>query len=105
MNRAERREFVKNVKKRDISKEVAEAYLTAKDLGIRNFDEDDKVRLNVKRIKSQKDYPKMNPRYREFVEANENTVFTVHNEREILVSLKEQPEWLFWSGNLIKVGE
>jgi len=103
MNRAERREFVKRAKKRGISEEIAEAYLSVRDSGTRDFGEGDKVRLNVQRIQSQKGYQKMSARYKEFVEANVNTVFTAHIEQETLVSLKEQPEWLFWSGHLIKV--
>lgn len=47
----------------------------------------------------------MNPKYKEFVEANADTVFTAHLEKDTLVSLKEQPEWIFWSGNLIRIKE
>lgn len=109
MNREEKRKFVKQARKKGISKNAAEAYLAAKEAGLdklslpKQFNEGDKVKLDVEKIKARKDYENMNPRYKEFVETNPDTVFTVHLERETLISLAEQPEWLFWSGSLIKV--
>lgn len=111
MNRQQRRAFVKKAQSKGISKNAAEAYIAIKEAGLdkvslpRQFQEDDKVKLDVEKIKGRKDYRKMNPKYKEFVESNADTVFTVHLERETLISLKEQPEWLFWSGSLIKVKE
>ena len=109
MNRQQRRAFVKKAKSKGISKNAAEAYLAIKEAGLdklsfpKQFQEGDKVKLDVEKIKGRKDYEKMNPKYKEFVESNVDTVFTAHLERETLISLKEQPEWLFWSGSLIKV--
>lgn len=109
MNRQQRRAFVKKAQSKGISKNVAEAYIAIKEAGLdklslpKQFQEGDRVKLDVEKIKGYKDYEKMNPKYKEFVESNADTVFTAHPERETLVSLKEQPEWLFWSGNLIKV--
>lgn len=109
MNRKQRRAFVKKAKSKGISKNVAEAYLAIKEAGLdkvslpKQFQEGDKVKLDVEKIKKRKDYEKMNPKYKEFVESNVDTVFTAHLERETLISLKEQPEWLFWGGSLIKV--
>lgn len=111
MNRKQKREFVKKAHSKGISKNTAEAYLAIKEAGLdkltlpKQFQEDDRVKLDVEKIKERKDYEKMNPRYKEFVESNADTVFTVHLERETLISLKERPEWLFWSGSLIKVNE
>lgn len=111
MNRQQKRAFVKKAKSKGISKNVAEAYLAIKEAGLdkvslpKQFQEGDKVKLDVEKIKRRKDYEKMNPRYKEFVESNADTVFTAHLERETLISLAEQPEWLFWSGSLIKVKE
>lgn len=109
MNRQQKRAFIKKAQGKGINKNVAEAYLAIKEAGLNNvslpkqFQEGDKVKLDVEKIKRRKDYEKMNPRYREFVESNVDTVFTVHLERETLISLVEQPEWLFWSGSLVKV--
>ena len=41
--------------------------------------------------------------YKEFVDASEGVVFTAHVERENMISLVEEPKWLFWSGDLEKV--
>lgn len=111
MNRQQKRALVKKARSKGISKDAAEAYLAIKEVGLdklslpKQFQEDDKVKLDLEKIKRHKDYEKMNPRYKEFVESNADTVFTVHLERETLISLKKQPEWLFWSGSLIKVKE
>ena len=111
MNRQQKRAFVKKAQSKGISKNVAEAYLAIKEAGLdkvslpKQFQEGDKVKLDVEKITQRKDYEKMNPRDKEFVESNVDTVFTAHLERETLISLAEQPEWLFWSGSLIKVKE
>ncbi|RKJ76635.1 hypothetical protein D7X33_14065 [Butyricicoccus sp. 1XD8-22] len=62
-------------------------------------------------IQRHPDYPNLSEKYREFVETHEDDVFTVvfderHGENSPLVCLKEDPcGWLFWTGNLIKVGK
>lgn len=109
MNRKARRDFVKKACKKGISKNTAEAYIAIREAGLdklslpKQFNEGDKVKLDVEKITSRKDYERLNPKYKEFVESNRNTVFTAHLERDTLVSFVEQPEWLFWSGSLIKV--
>lgn len=111
MNRQQKRAFVKKAQSKGISKDAAKAYLAIREAGLdklslpKQFQEGDKVKLDVEKIKRHKDYERLNPRYKEFVESNADTVFTAHLERETLISLKEQPEWLFWSGSLIKVKE
>lgn len=111
MNRKARRDFVKKARKKGISKNTAEAYIAIKEAGLdklslpKQFNEDDRVKLDVEKITSRKDYERLNPKYREFVESNRDTVFTAHLERDTLISFVEQPEWLFWSGILIKVEE
>lgn len=111
MNRQQKRAFVKKAQSKGISKDAAKAYLAIREAGLdklslpKQFQEGDKVKLDVEKIKRRKDYERLNPRYKEFVESNADTVFTAHLERETLISLKEQPEWLFWSGSLIKVKE
>lgn len=70
-----------------------------------------KVKLNINRIKNHPEYLKLTDDYRTFVEANENTIFTVEYDKfrknpSTLVCLKEDPtpvKWLFWTGNLTKV--
>lgn len=65
--------------------------------------EGDKVRLNIELVKTRKNYSRMAEGYKKFVEQNDGTVFTAHVERENMISMAEEPRWLFWSGDLIKV--
>lgn len=109
MNRAGKRTLVKKVKKAGINKEEAEKLVFIVNEGSgtpsppQEIVEGDKVRLNVELIKSRKNYSRMAERYKEFVESSEDTVFTAHVERENMISVVEQPRWLFWSGDLVKV--
>ncbi len=65
--------------------------------------EGDKVKLNVKRIKSHPDWERYQPAYKEFVEKNEGVVFTVEYDKEkerggFLICLKEdtsKQKWLY----------
>lgn len=74
---------------------------------------DDKVMLNVEKIKSHPDYPKMRSAYREFIEANEDIVFTVEYDKDKqdkpnLICLNEDtsnPKILFWDGDLLVLDE
>lgn len=111
MNRQQKRSFIKQAQKKGISRNVAEAYISVKESGMdivslpKQIHEDDRVKLDVEKIKSRNDYQKMNPKYKQFIEANKDTVFTAHIERDTLISLKEFPEWLFWSGDVIVLGD
>lgn len=69
------------------------------------IDEGGKVRLNTELIKARKNYQRMAESYKKFVEQNDDTVFTAHVERENMISMVEEPRWLFWSGDLIKVDD
>lgn len=110
MNRGQKRNFVKKAKKRGIAADVAKAYAEIINSGAgevsprQEIVEDEKIRLNIENLKARQNYSMMSDLYKEFIDANENTVFTAHVERPTLVSLKEEPKWLFWCGDLIKVG-
>lgn len=69
------------------------------------FQEDDKFLLDIKLIKSRKNYERMSDAYKEFVADNDGKILTAHVERGGLISAKEEPKWLFWSGDLIKPNE
>lgn len=109
INRAGKRAFTKTAKKAGISKGDAEKYVFIVNEGAgtpsppQEIEEGEKVKLNTELIKARKNYPRMAERYREFVEQNEDTVFTAHVERENMISMVEELRWLFWSGDLIKV--
>ena len=73
--------------------------------------EGDRVRLNVSQIKEHPDYKAKTKEYKKFIESAESRVFTAHLHRlpregfSALVELNEEPKWLFWEGDLIKVSE
>jgi len=116
MNRKQRRTIEKVARRRGATKKEAKTYtgiLNNAD-AIRNggvgettppkeFNEGDKVTLNIERVKSRKNYDRMADAYKEFVSESEGAVFTVHIERENMISFVENPRWLFWSGDLDKV--
>ena len=108
MNREQRRAFVKNAKSRGVSEKAAEAYAAILDKGVgkvtpsQPIEEDEQVMLNVEAIKASQNYGRMSELYKQFVEEGLGKIFTAHIERPNLISLKEEPKWLFWSGDLIK---
>ena len=112
MNRTQKRDFVKKLKKKGINEKVATVYadfISTRDGGSgaysnpQNIAEGERVKLNVTNIKARKHYENMSEKYKEFVEASEDKEYTARVERENLISLAEEPQWLFWSGDLIKV--
>ncbi len=107
MNRANRRKFVMEMRKQGISKNVAEAYLAIKEQGLdkprKPLRDGDKVMLNVEQIMRRKDYEKMNLGFKDIVESSADVVFTAHVEENNLVSFEEQPEWLFWDGDVVSL--
>lgn len=104
MNRGQRRGFVKRAQKKGVDKEAAEVYarMLSGDGGIRDGD---KVKLNVQEITSRKNYERMTDEYKTFIDENKDSVFTAHIERRTLTSFVEDPRWLFWCGDLLKVRE
>jgi len=69
----------------------------------------DKVLLDIEKIKARKDYYKTQSEYQSFVEQNKGIVFTARPYRKyndgfsVMVELKEEPRWLFWYGDLIRI--
>lgn len=108
MNREQRRAFVKNAKSKGVSQKAAEAYAAILDRGVgkvtpaQTIEEGEQVMLNLDTLKARQNYERMSELYKQFVEESSSKVFTAHVERPNLISLKEEPKWLFWSGDLIK---
>lgn len=113
MNRQERRSLEKRVRKNGATANDAKAYvqtlsnadaIRTSGAGTpsppKKFEEGDKVLLSIERIKARQNYDKMAESYKEFVNASSGKVFTVHVERGNMISLIEEPKWLFWSGDL-----
>lgn len=108
MNREQRRALAKKARRAGMTKVKAEAFAkiasgTGEHTPRQDLNEGDKVRLNIEAIKAMKNYEIMSPLYKEFVENAGDTIYTVHLEKEVLVSLTEEPKWLFWCGDLIKI--
>lgn len=93
MNRKQRR----TLNKKNTTQKLTENH--------QEFQENDKVCINVKAITSRKNYDKMLPAYQQFVESVGDTVFTAHVESKHLISLKEEPKWLFLDMDLIRDGK
>lgn len=109
MNREQKRAFIRDARKRGIKKETAEAFIRAREIGLskpsppQHIKEGEPVILNVENIQARVNYNKMSDGYKSFVESSEGKIFTAHVERENLISLIEEPKWIFWSGDLIKI--
>ncbi len=88
------------------TKVLSQLYATLSELGIdsefseKEFKEDDKVLINTDQILNRSTMGKLSKPYLRFIRENNGKVFTVHLEKNGLISLKEHPEWLFWSGDL-----
>lgn len=110
MNREQKRALEKKARKNGMNKELAKTFAeiasgTGNNSPRQDISEGDKIQLNIELIKSRKNYDRMNPKYKEFVESSEGQIFTAHVERAHMISLAEEPAWLFWSGDLTKISE
>lgn len=105
MNREERRNFTKRMRKNGMPKGNAEKFVKIVDAVDRytprkEIHTGDRVTLNVSALKGKKNYGIMNPEYRNFVEKSDGVVYTAVCEREELIHMEEQPRWLFWCGDM-----
>lgn len=114
MNREEKRKLRKAAQEKGISKEVVESFISmGTPLYPKKLQEGDQVKLNLKRIKSGRDYNRMQPKYRKFVDDNKDVIFTVefdpaYGDNPCVVCLKEDPseiKWAWWEGDLEVVNE
>lgn len=108
MNRKQKRNLIKNARKNGMDKNLAEAFAeisngTGEHTPAQEILEGEKVILNIEAIKARKHYDRMLPKYKEFVEKSAGNIYTAHIEKGVLLSLVEEPQWLFWSGDVIKV--
>lgn len=108
MNKEQERQFARNLRLHGVKASEARAYAKIVRRGWstpsppKKFEEGDKVKLDLEKIKARQNYEDMSPKYKKFVDENPDTVFTAHIERENMISLSESPQWLFWSGDLLK---
>ena len=106
MNRLQRREFFRNMRLKNIPKDVAQVYYDAIDANQRSPNEEifdgDTVEINVDQIKSGVNYKRMSEEYREFIESSSSRQFKAVVLENKLVSLEGVGKWLFWQGDLMK---
>ena len=81
MNREQRRQTVKNLQKKGLKRESAETIVERMDFTEHHFSKEkrkkEKNKLNYDRITHYKDWKILRQEYKDFVEANKDTVFTV----------------------------
>jgi hypothetical protein len=128
-NRNDRRRYSKVLQKKGVSK--LESDKVVKMYSIYNKKQNDilssayknylvegeKVKLNTNKIMRHPDYQRLVQEYREFVENNTNTIFTVvydnkdkenDNKPPHLICFEEDSrdkKWLFWDGDLLVFDE
>ena len=121
MNRADRRNLAKKVKKANkmlnlgLNNTQLQQYIKFKEEQLSSvvLFEGDKVKLDYDKITSIPDYTNRKPEYRNFIETNKDKVFTVkyddkYRNNPWLVSLEEdttEPRWLFTTSDLILYNE
>ncbi len=67
------------------------------------FRNGDRVRIDVAKIKKRKLYTSLADPYKNFVDQNKDTVFTIQRISDTIVTFRENSAFLFWVGDLIKV--
>lgn len=110
MNREQKRNLIRNLKNKNFSKEAANRLVQMQETK-KFLKEGQKVKLNLKSIKSHPDYNKLTEKYRNWIDENLDKEFTVeydekYKDNPTLVCLKEDttyPKWLFWEGDLIEI--
>ena len=106
MNREQKRNLVKKVRKNGMSRKNAEKFAEIVNqkgnhyTPMQEVHTGDKVILKVDALKEKKNYGLMNPDYRSFVENSKGVVYTAVCERAELIHMEEQPRWLFWCGDM-----
>lgn len=108
MNREQRRSVQKKQKKNVQKDAVDKLNQLAQEID-NPLHEGDQVRIDVDRIVNRKDYARTTEEYRAFVESSRDRVFTarLYRKREdgfsAIIELAEEPRWLFWYGDLVRV--
>lgn len=107
MNKEQKRKYIKKLKDKGFSQKDIDLYVRYKELSETSIDlpEGIKVRLDVGNIKSHPDYPRFTEKYRNWVDSNKDSLFTVEyikdgRSNHNVVTLKEDDfKWRFWTGD------
>lgn len=111
MNRSQRRatdKKLRSVKGYNLYKKLVESSM--KQPATDDMLEDgEQVKINVDQIMGRKEWDRLNPNYRAFVQQNRDTVFTAKIRRRsaggypVVIDLVGFDTWSFWSGDLIRM--
>jgi hypothetical protein len=87
--------------KSKIAKLAAKLILADGSLSIKDGD---KVKLNINRLQSYKDYYKREDKYKTWIKEHHNDTFTVKmlTNSKVRCAFEENNAWTFWLGDLIK---
>lgn len=111
MGRELKRKLTKELKNLGVSDKHINDLFVLKDMQKQKnvcLQEGQRVKLNIKKIKDNTDYKRLQEKYKKFVEEHKDDVFTVeydkrHMNEPIVVCLKEDttvPKWLFRDSDL-----
>ena len=113
MNREQKRAKAKELRKKYNLTTAQAKHVVEYNYGKNTITEGTKVKLNVPVIKANPSWFRLNPKYKQFVEDNKDTIFTVEYDRDAngnvvgnqaLVCLKEdttKPKWKFYFRDLL----
>ena len=110
MNREQRRNFVQKAKRAGVEERVAKTTMDIIMNGVGTFSPPnpdiktgDIVQIDIEKVTARKNYDKMATAYKEFVMSSAGKLFHAVDEGHNTLHVEEDPRWLFWSGDLIKV--
>lgn len=110
MNREQKRKAQSALRKKGYSEKQIESYFIIKERKEQagKYAEGDRVQLDIQKLISHPNWPRMRPEYREWVLAHKGQTLTVQydpkrKDKPSLVCLEEDetiPKWLFFVGDL-----
>lgn len=108
MNREQRRKANKILKTVDGHEQFETMIKNIEVLGkASKLKDGDFVKINAEQMMQRKEWKRLNPKYREFITQNRDTIFTAKIRRRsaagypVIIDLNENDTWSFWVGDLI----
>lgn len=112
MNREQRRNFVQKAKRAGVEERVAKTTMDIVMNGVGTFSPPnpdiktgDIVQIDIEKVTARKNYDKMATAYKEFVMSSAGKLFHAVDEGHNTLHVEEDPRWLFWSGDIIKISQ
>lgn len=112
MNREQRRDFLQKVKRAGVEDRATNTTMGIVLNGVGVFSPPnpgirtgDIVQIDIEKVTARKNYDKMAAAYKEFVMNSAGKLFHAVDEGHNTLHVEEDPRWLFWSGDIIKVDQ